>query len=230
MLYTKRCIGTVAYLGGVPSVFEEFCWSFANLVQFNAESLCRPGEFVHYERSRYSFHAGARNELVDKFRGDWLLQLDTDHTFEPDLLYRMLHRMEQYQVDVVTGLYCKRGAPHEPVIFLHHPSGYYAHVADWEGSTPFLVDAAGGGCLLVKRSVFDRIRDELHIAPFAISPPLTEDLSFFERLRKLKIPVLCDPRIEARHLNVAPVGLRDYDRTAQEALDPDELPELSAVI
>jgi hypothetical protein len=78
----------------------------------------------------------------------------------------------------------------------------------------FQVDAAGGGCLLVRKRVFERIEDELGEEPFARTPPLGEDMSFFKRCERLGVKVYCDARIECPHLTVRPVTLDDYDRGA----------------
>ena len=39
MLIQSKTIGTVAYLGGLANVFEEFCWCWGQLIQFNNEYL-----------------------------------------------------------------------------------------------------------------------------------------------------------------------------------------------
>lgn len=224
MRFQNKCIGTVAYLGGLPAVLEEFAWSFAQLVQFNAESLCGPGEYIHYERAKLSLHSAARNSLVESMRGDWLLMLDTDHSFAPDLCARMLDRMNAANIDVLTGFYQYKAHPHPPVLYLENgeffsPLGSWRPRGDTSGANTldlFPVAAAGGGCLMVRRSVFDRIADEFHCGPFDILPPFGEDMSFFKRLKKLNIQTYCDARIACHHLMVKPVTLSDYDRDAVE--------------
>ena len=88
----NKFIGTVAYLGGVPSVLEEFCWSWSQMVQYNTEYLCQPGELIFYDRARASYHAFARNTLASRMRGDWIVMLDTDHLFEVRQ-YEMVQRV-----------------------------------------------------------------------------------------------------------------------------------------
>jgi hypothetical protein len=212
VLFENRPIGTVAYLGGVPAVLEEFCWSWGQLIQYNTEYVCQPGELIHYDRARASFHAFARNMLAARMMGDWLLMLDTDHQFEPDVLARLLHRMQRYGLEVVTGIYQFRGPPHSPVLYVWDAeSQLYQPLGDWDRSVPlFPVAASGAGCLLVRRSVLDRIRTELGEGPFDIRPPLSEDLSFFQRLHELGVQGYCDSRIECHHLRASPLSLADY--------------------
>jgi hypothetical protein len=217
MLFHNRCLGTIAYLGGIPSLLEEFVWSFTQMVQYNTEALCGPGEYIHYDHSKISFHAAARNHLAEQMRGDWLLMLDTDHSFEPDICARMVDRMNVYGTDVLTGLYQYRHHPHSPVLYMKC-GDLFSPLASWrpvgDAMDLFCVDSAGAGCLLVKRKVFDRIRAELKESPFDIIHPLGEDHSFGKRLGKLDIKMYCDPRIECNHLAVRAISLKDYDRSA----------------
>lgn len=222
MLLKNTPIGTISYLGGLPSVLEEFTWSLAQMIQFNTEALCGPGEYIHLARTKASFHAFARNSLVDQIQGDWLLMLDTDHQFGPDLLLRLLDRLNACDADVITGLYQHRQSPHVPVLYLKNENDLYSPIGAWDPSaTAFTVDSCGGGCLLVRKRVFDRIRAELKESPFDIIHPFGEDHSFAKRCEKLGIKIICDPRIECNHLQIRAVTLKDYDQSSV-TLNPPE--------
>lgn len=224
MLLANKPIGTIGYLGGQPALLEEFTWSLAQMIQFNSEALCGAGEYVHLAHTKASFHSFARNSLVDAALGDWLLMLDTDHQFGPDLCLRLLDRLNVYQADVIVGLYQHRQHPHVPVLYMKNEQDLYAPLGAWGNVADVLtIDSAGAGCLMAKRSVFDRIRSELKEGPFDISYPLGEDHSFFKRCAKLKLKVLCDPRIECHHLQVKPITLNDYDKEAVSLAEPQEV-------
>lgn len=213
MLIANRIIGTCAYMGGVPAVLEEFCWAYAELRTCNAELLCAPGEAVHYDRAKISFHAHARNSLVRRMEGDWLLLLDTDHAFEPDLALRMVDRLHRYQIDVLVALHVYKTHPFAPCIHLEK-DGRLEPIIGWtQGPALFPCDSAGAGALLVRRTVFERIAEELKQGPFDIEPPYSEDHSFFRRLARLDPPVKAwfDPRLENPHLSVVPRTLADFD-------------------
>lgn len=213
-LLRNRCVGTVAYLGGLPAVLEPFCWAWGQLVQYNTEALCAPGEYVHYDRATVSFHSFARNSLVERFLGDWLLMLDTDHVPDPDLAVRLLTAMNQTEppVSVVCGVYCHRTPPNSPVLYQWNKDGTGLEpIGDWDRDVKLMqVGSAGGGALLVRREVYERIRTELRCGPFDITPPFGEDHSFFKRCRELAIPVYAAPKIESKHLEVRPLGLDTY--------------------
>jgi len=210
MLQGKRIIGTISYMGGVGYLPELFCWSWGQMIQWNTEYLCQPGEIIHYDRATVSFHSYARNTVVEKMRGDWLLMLDTDHSFEPDICGRMLNLMEKAEIDVLTGLYQYKGQPHSPVLYREHGEGYFA-IGGWDKDVrAFQVDSAGAGCLFVRKVVYDRIRAELQESPFDITFPFSEDHSFFRRLKRLGIKSYCAPDIQYHHLAMKEITMDDY--------------------
>jgi len=216
MLMRRRAIGTVAYLGGLPALLEPFCWAWSQLVQYNAEYLCEPGEYVHYDRATVSLHDVARNMLVDRMAGDWLLQLDTDHIFEPDLAARMVSHMRTYDLQVAVGLYRHKHPPSTPVIYNWNADATFAlPIGDWDresGIRALQIGTAGGGCLMVKRSVFDRIRTELQEQPFTRFQAFGEDHAFFKRCHALGIPVHALVNVEAPHLALRSMPMTDYER------------------
>lgn len=210
MLYGRKHIGTIAYLGGVPAVLEKFCWAWGEMIAYNGEYLCEAGETIYYDRAMVSYHSFARNNLVDRMQGDWILMLDTDHQFEPDLAARMVYAMNLHQVDVLTAIYCYKLAPHNPVVFTRDRNRI-EYLGDWDKNCQlFQIGAAGAGSLLVRRRVFDRIRDELAENPFEIRKCFSEDNSFFDRCWDLGIKCYCCPAIESPHLRVDRVQLEDY--------------------
>lgn len=217
-LTTNTPVGTVSYLGGIPALLEQFQWSWSQMLEYNADYLPR----LWYDRATISYHAAARNKLAHRMRGDWLVMLDTDHQFEPDLIARLLYTATVHDIDVLTGLYQYKVFPHQPVLYAwknpDNPLEGVQSIADWDTALPlFTVDSAGGGCLFVRRRVFDRIRAELKERPFDPLPPLSEDNSFFYRLKKLGIKAWVDTRIKSHHLQVRPIDMDDYCAAATTA-------------
>jgi hypothetical protein len=211
-LFHNRPIGTMAYLGGLPALLEPFTWAWGQMIQYNAEALCNPGEYVHLDKATVSFHSFARNSLVERMLGDWLLMLDTDHVPDPDLAVRLVTLMGQAEIPVICGVYCHRTPPNSPVLYQWNADGTGLEpIGDWDRDAKLIqVGSAGGGALLVRRHVFERIRAELKCGPFDILPPFGEDHSFFKRCRLLDIPVYAAPHIESRHLEIRPFGLDTY--------------------
>lgn len=212
MLYGRKPIGTIGYLGGLMAVPEEFAWSWGQMIQYNAEYLCEPGEYVHLNRATLSFHAAARNLLTQQIYGDWLLQFDTDHSFEPDMAARLVYLMNKHDVDVITGVYVAKTWPHPPVLYRWNDDEKLEQLAAWDASCPLIqIGSAGGGNLLVRRRVFERIRKEMNENPFDIIHPFGEDHSFFLRLKRLGIAVYAAPMVSSQHLGVKGYTTDDFD-------------------
>ena len=211
MLKKKDIIGTVSYMGGLPALLESFCWDWGQLIAYNGEYLCKDNSCIYYTKAKVSTQAEARNSLVRDMRGDWLFMLDTDHTFDPDILERMLKVMDTYNISILSGLYGRRNEDSAPTIYRFlREEQKFASILTWHPDLPLIpVEGTGGGCLLIKKEVFKRIKEELREEPFSIIPPFIEDLSFFVRCIKLGIPAFCCPFIEAKHLRLGTVNIEE---------------------
>jgi hypothetical protein len=218
----NRYIGTVARMGGVPAILSEFVDSFADLIQWNTQYLCNPGERIFYPRpAGLSIHDVARNRMAEGMRGDWLLMLDSDHSFEPDLTARLINVADGCGADVVTGFYQYRSYPHSPVLYLDRDDTP-TPVVDWdEDVTALDIAAAGAGCLWVNKSVFQRIHNELKEEPFSRIGGMGEDHSFFHRIKKLGIKAVAAMQVECHHLQVRPLSAENYVRGVFEASEPE---------
>jgi hypothetical protein len=210
LIYGKQPLGTVAYISR-DHVPEPFCIALAQLISFCYEYVVPPGRFIHPDHSCAADKIPARNELVQKMQGEWLLQLDSDQVFEPDLLLRLLQLFEAHDLDVLTGLYTYKQPPYNAVLYQYKDDGYHG-MLDWERQFKLLpVGAAGAGCLLVRRRVFDRIKAEQKALPFdPVGIYKTDDFSFFERCRLLDIKCWTAPQVELEHLSTRGVGAKDF--------------------
>lgn len=194
-------IGTVAYVSGIPYLPEKFLASYSQMREYNALHLGS----VYYTRETSSWIPRARNEITGQIRGDWLFFLDTDLTFDPDCLEQMLRIMNKYEAPVVTGFYVQKKKPHLPILSSwNEEKKVYEIVTRWPKDCEiFQVDGAGAGCLLVKKFVFDLIASKLKENPFDCMGLMSEDMSFFSRLRKLGVGVYCAPQIKFGHLTTS---------------------------
>lgn len=208
----RKPIGTIAYMGGIMAVPEEFAWSWGQMLAYNAEMWLadKPTAFIHYARARASDHAPARNQLASSMLGDWLIQFDCDHTFECDVAHRLVRLADEAGVDVVSALYQFKHDPHSPVAF-HYDERGSRPISSWSQEAKLIeIGATGAGCLFVRRSVFDRIAAECTDQPFTRFVGWSEDHSFFRRCHELGIKTYLAPKIECHHLIVRPVTLEDY--------------------
>lgn len=223
--------GTVMYMGGIPLQYELFTYSFSQMIQYNHDYFEKK---LYYDTVRSSFLAGARNISSRHLIGDFVVMLDTDIQIEPDTIARMVRVAYERSVHVLTGVYLYKKAPFYPVLYTwENKRKLYQIVKDWITEDKkldlFEVNAAGAGCLFIRKWVFDYIEQQLHEEPFQIRRPfdnpegafLGEDLSFFDRCRQLDIQVVCDPRIRVGHISpYAYEPGKDYE---PHKIDPERL-------
>lgn len=224
--FGRKCLGTVAVMAGVPSLPTPFAKSLTYMTQFNHEYIERDGEFVFVDFiDTISYHENMRNAAAERMMGDWLLQLDTDHVFDPDLLSRLLTLLDAYDLPMIGANYFKKNPPHFPVV-TRWREDLQRLVIDvdqetgrlrWKsGDALYETDAGGGGGLLVRREVFEKVRGTFKCGPFEQIPPWREDYSFFMRCKDLDIPFHISPRIQMPHLVWSEVKEEDFVKESRE--------------
>lgn len=201
MLIGRKTIGTISFMGGVLSIPTPFVKAWGNMIQYNQEYLLQSTEQILYNHATVSYHSFARDSLIDEMRGDWILMLDTDVLFEPDVAAQMLHKMDKYGIDVLIGIYPYKGTIHAPVLYGYDKKKDVRYIiGDWDKTVDVQeCDGAGAGCLMIRKSVVEKIKATKE-SLFSIIEPNSEDNSFFMRCRKLKIPVYFSPNIKLKHL------------------------------
>lgn len=202
MLVGRKPIGTVGIPCGMSHCHTAFAWHLMRMAQFNERHLLGPDEDLLYLDTSSTYRYYARNELAARTQGEFLLQLDADHTFDADILKRLLVPFLQHDLDVVSGVYYQRQPPYLPVLYRFRADDDYhcEFITGFPDDTMFRVDCAGAGCLLVRTRVFDRMRAELGEQPFDQYQGTGEDFSFFMRCRKLGIPVHVVPWVRCGHI------------------------------
>lgn len=182
-------------------VSTQFAHSLSQLLLYSQHHLCEKHEYIYYHWAKASYHELARQELVDNMEGSMLLSLDTDHSFAPDLLTRLLYYKEREKAQVISGIYTYKNPPYAPVANVWGEHGQIIPIAAWDPTIEVMkVGPVGGGCLLVDREVFNRIKHQLKQAPFHIIQGLSEDYSFAKRCQQLGIDIHLAMKVECHHL------------------------------
>ena len=171
----------------------------------------RADRLVAFLRVEGGLLSRQRNEVVkgflDKGSAQWLLMVDSDEILSVEAFDKLVAAAHEVDRPVVAGLYF--GTVPNPEGLLATPvPHFYRRADDGVMVTPVVdyphdrlveIDAAGTGCLLVHRSVLEKIRD--HADPsegdawcwFRDLPLdgnwLGEDLYFCRRVRALGFPI-----------------------------------------
>lgn len=162
----------------------------------------------------------SRNKLAGlamQMEADYIMWFDSDMVFQPDTLERMMDVMDKNpDIDILSGLYVRRGAPFTPVIFSKLEVNEHGEL-EWDDvvnipDEPFEVAGCGFGCVLMKTDCLYEIASKenggMWFTPIAGAG---EDCAFCIRARESGYKIWCDPKIELGHMAYAPVTREFYD-------------------
>lgn len=184
-----------------------FCQSLALLQKVDECTLAmQSGSLVH----------AARNKLAEKallMDADYVMWLDSDMTFPPDTLSRMLKTAVENDIDILTGLCFRRVPPYTPTLFdrLELKKHDICSWTEFEEIPDHLFEVGGCGCacLLVNTEVFISIQNEYGNI-FAPIGSAGEDVSFCLRARNRGYKIWCDPTVVCGHVGYTVIDDKFY--------------------
>lgn len=231
--------------------------SMVQLIGFDAQLHRRLGDGRGgYHGMRYGTGGliEARNQAVYDFLNDfrdadWLFWLDTDMGFPPETLELLIAAADPADRPIVgalcfsmqeiesDGMGGRRTQP-TPVIYdwitVDEQSGYAVRW-DYPRDTVTQVHATGSACIVIHRSVLERIQEKFGPTWYNRLPnPSTgqlfsEDLSFCVRAGALDIPVFVDTRVKTTHLKNVWVSEDQYTRERVALALLERRPEVSGL-
>lgn len=183
-------------------------------------SLDKVGETA-FSLTSSSLVYDARNTLAKKAiedKCDRILWLDSDMDFQPDLMKRLSADLDE-GYEFVSGLYFKRKAPIQPVIY--QEVGYYTHpdknevtpvalcYEDYPKDEIFEVKGCGFGAVMMTVDLMERVVAEFG-APFSPILGFGEDLSFCKRVTHIGGKMYCDSRVKLGHVGQGTITEETY--------------------
>lgn len=172
------------------------------------KKLILPGDFHFYTGMPYDH---CRNTAVQNFLQspyEWLFSLDSDVLAPPDAILRLLSHGQP----IISGLYSRRSPPHGVPVMIRN--GQW--VTSYSPGSVIEVDMVGAGCLLVHRSVFEKVPPQRPGKPFydwrvdlkgtGVVPEetcLSEDFSWNIHCRRHGYKILVDTGCVCKHIGAA---------------------------
>lgn len=177
------------------------------LIQLAQARSSRLGPFVRVKGS--GLLSKQRNRVVKQFldgtKSDWLLLIDSDEQLTLEAFDKLLETAHDKERPIVAGLvfagFGVEGASYPkpvPAIFQDAPEGFLP-LYKYDENSVFEIDAAGTGCLLIHRSVLEKMRETADVNQgtdwcwFWDGPVngnwIGEDLLFCRRIRALGFPI-----------------------------------------
>lgn len=167
----------------------------------------RLGPFVRIKGS--GLLSKMRNRVVKAFLentdSDWLLMIDTDEQLNIEVFDMLINTAHDKERPVVSGLVFAAFDAHKhpypkpvPAIFQDAPEGFLP-LFKYDRNSVFEIDACGTGCVLIHRSVLEKMRENADPNQgtdwcwFWDGPIdgnwVSEDLLFSRRIRQLGFPI-----------------------------------------
>ena len=211
----KKILIAVPCMNQVPA---EFAYSLGQLQKIGqCAVLFKIGTLIYVARDELAKAALACG-------ADMIFWLDSDMTFDPDVLQKMLKTYEERDdIDILSGLYFRRVEPYSPTIFEH--LDVKDDVVEWKDfrhvpGEPFEVQGCGFGCVLMRTDIFVEVQEKFG-AMFTPLKGVGEDLAFCWRARQLGNRIWCDPRILLGHVGYN-IVTKDFFLSWQERSGKNE--------
>ena len=175
----------------------------------------------------------ARNQITKYALGedfDFVLWLDSDMTFDSDLMEKMMADIEGAEdgvkKDAVTGLCFGRRPPFKPCIYkrleVDQDGNMVRPIAenwyDYPRDSVFEVEACGFACVLMRIGMLQAMG--IYGVPFYPVGGMGEDLTFCWRARKLNLRFWCDSRLKIGHIMRLSVDEAFRDTVMEKAGQP----------
>jgi hypothetical protein len=165
--------------------------------------------------------AMARNMLVTRFLAsdlEWLWFVDSDIVFTTATLETLHEAADPGSRPVMTALYwvLAGGGTQAPAAYTAGPDPdgnlLFSALKEWDPGAVTEVDGCGAGCLLIHRTVLEKLQAadggrpwwfrELTIGPKEVG----EDLSFCARLARESVPLHLHAGVEVGHVKAVQLG------------------------
>lgn len=181
-------------------------WAY-NMIQLVQVRDDRLGPFVRIKGS--GLLSKLRNRVVagflDNTKSDWLLMIDTDEQLSVQTFDKLIQAAHDKERPVVSGLVFAAFDAHKnlypkpvPAIFAESEAGFLP-LYKYDKDSIFEIEACGTGCLLIHRSVLEKMREAAdpnqgdNWCWFWDGPIngewISEDLLFSRRIRQLGFPI-----------------------------------------
>lgn len=161
----------------------------------------------------------SRNDLAQKalkMHADYVLWLDSDMMFEPNLLVKMMNTLKENNLDILSGVYYRRVKPFSPVLFSKLSIDEDTYFCEHENLNAypedklFEVEGIGFGCVLMSTDVLLEVGIK-YKDWFSPIGKVGEDLSFCWRARQMGYKIFVDPKIQLGHCSHNIITKSFYD-------------------
>lgn len=183
----------------MDQVATGFCQSLTGLRRVgDCAAAFMTGSLVYDSRNKLAVQAL-------EMEADYILWLDSDMVFNPDLMERLYEDIKTGK-DFVSGLYFRRTSPFTPVLFselkkdeLCEQQMNWKGYDDYPKDEPFEIAGCGFGAVMHSTDMLFEMA-ETYQNWFLPINNCGEDIAFCVRARELGYKLWCDPKIKLGHV------------------------------
>lgn len=187
---------------GIISIASSFLGRYREFDICLHHLIVPPGTHVEWGMGinvAYSFNCGIR-AMIKEEQYQWVWFLGDDHTFEPDLLYKLL----KHKLDFVVPVVLKRSIPFSTVIS-HKSDRYYQSVTldeikNWQGIVDITELNIGNAGLLMNKVALSKLTDPVYEVGKTNSEFGGSDLYLCEKARAAGIKMYLDTDLSMGHI------------------------------
>lgn len=172
-------------------------------------------------------------ELLDDGTVDYVLWLDADMLYPPDIVHAYFETTERLKVDidVIGCLYFKRSYPYSPIAYTDNPDPEVRKVKPYKSVLPsairedtlYEVTGIGYGGMMVNMKVYEKLGEKkwtvygrnFHL-PFDSPDHLTHDLNFCKDVIAAGMKIHLHGGVRPGHLRTTPTTMDDWKRVTEE--------------
>ncbi len=204
-------------------IHEPFMISILRLLPYDAAHRHVVADFCG---QRGLYIADNRNALCRQFlksNSEWMWMLDTDITFEPQVLYQLLDSADPMKRPIVSAVYFSYVNSNEVLspVWLERTANHdFRTIKDFDGGMQKL-DAIGMGCVVIHRSVIEKFKAQ-YSEPFiwfghdvlehadGSRMAAGEDVTFCVRAQTLGIQIWGNGGVTVGHIKAHEETIRSF--------------------
>lgn len=189
----------------------DFMDAFVNLKAMGGYAF----KFLRVKRVPIHFARNATADMLVDGGYDWLVQIDDDAVFPPDLIRRFL----SHKKDVICALAYQRKPPHATCAFEMNEGQLTGNPLEGIEHTGLRrVDASGFHCSIISRTVIEKLRAAgIRQYHGGFDSKLGEDLAFSMNLKKIGVQMYVDTDLISGHIGDSIIVDEAYKRSYVES-------------
>jgi hypothetical protein len=165
-----ECVGTIA----MCTRDDVAAQTAISWMMDDRQGYLGPGQFALRYIVQGNVLIFQRNQCVRDMDGEWILFIDSDMVFQPDVVKDIIQTREKYDFDMLGALCHQRMAPYQPTVYRRAANSEhgYTFLEQWQEGAAVEVDATGMAFCIIHKRVFDRILKANNVE--VGFPPLSE--------------------------------------------------------